>query len=176
MLRNILRAVAIALLIAGVAHAGSDNPTSSVTVTNGILPGTVGVPSAQVLSVQGETGMTPVQVTAPASTTLPLTQSALVSNVVLTAAAGHTLQGFTVTITSATEWVMVFDAATLPSNGAVTPKNVYYVPSDGTGGSISVNWQNPEGTFFTGIVIGCSSTGPFTLTASSLCAISGQIQ
>lgn len=59
-------------------------------------------------------------------------------------------------------WVMLFNATSLPSNGTVTPVWVRKLSTDD---ALSEAFDNPL-YFSTGIVVGFSSTGPFSLTAS----------
>jgi hypothetical protein len=63
-----------------------------------------------------------------------------------------------------------FDATALPSNGAVTPAKCYTVPA--ATASLSGAFPTPA-AFATGITIGVSTTGCFTLTASVHAFISG---
>lgn len=103
--------------------------------------------------------------------------SALCSNSVLKNTAG-VLNSFEVsadaTLAGAIWYVMVFDAASLPADGAVTPAKCYQQPSGTTqmGGTLG-----PGGvTFGTGIVIGVSTTGCFSKTASTHAFIAGDFQ
>ena len=112
------------------------------------------------------TTSTPLAVTPVTAT------AAAVSNQVLKATSG-TFFGAQVNTTSAAEWVMLFNLTALPSNGAVTPVAVWQVPVNST---LSIS-ENPGFTMSTGIVLGCSTTGPDTLTASALCKFaSGAVQ
>lgn len=87
------------------------------------------------------------------------------------------LYGFSATIGSTSGYVMLFDAIQLPANGAVTPKKCYPVTSNGTNGLVSASWQpGPPEIFATGITIGFSTTGCFTLTASTALYFSGDVQ
>lgn len=79
---------------------------------------------------------------------------------------------------SAAGFVLVYDAATLPSNGAVAscsgpatarPCLMWCAPIT-AGGYIDKQWNSPM-AFTTGVVVGISSTGCATLTA----ATTGQI-
>lgn len=80
----------------------------------------------------------------------------------------------TVKIGATSGYVMVFDAAALPANGAVTPAWCSpRIVSDGTSGGISVEWAHPM-QFSTGIVAAFSTTGCDTLTASATAKIMGQ--
>lgn len=112
--------------------------------------------------------LTPSVTTTPLALTPVTASTAVESNHVLKGSAG-TFYGVQVNTTSAAEWVMLFNATTLPANGAVTPVAVWQVPANTT---LSIS-ENPAFTMSTGIVIGCSTTGPFTLTASALCTFAG---
>ena len=102
----------------------------------------------------------------PAATVVVAT-SAVASNQVLKALPGF-FWGAQVNTTSAAEFVMLFDATALPANGAVTPVAVWQVPANTT-----IQLQPPTGVrMFNGITLGCSTTGPYTLTASALCGFS----
>lgn len=100
----------------------------------------------------------------PIALTPVTASSALASSQVLKGSAGA-FYGAQVNSTSAAEWVMLFNATVLPSNGAVTPVAWWQVAANST---LSIS----EGiglSLSTGIVLGCSTSGPFTLTASTLC-------
>ena len=111
------------------------------------------------------------------------TASALESSHVLKSTGPATLVGFQVNNTTASAiWVMVFDAATAPSAGTVTGCSAasssrpcvikwYQVAANST---LSEKWiPGPFPQLQTGIIVACSSTGPFTLTYSANCTISG---
>lgn len=164
---------------------GSDAFTATV---NG--SGTAGTANAGVLTIQGIASMTPVQVTLP---TTPLIASgngviaaptsvstgattrssgtAAASSQVLKASAGN-LYDLKVTIGATSGYLLLFDATSLPSNGAVTPVFCERVNSDGTAGGASFAWPMPF-PFATGITAGFSTTGCFTLTASATAAFFG---
>lgn len=106
----------------------------------------------------------------------PAASAALASNKVVKSSAGN-LYSFQVsadsTLSAAAWWIMIFDATSLPSNGAVTPAKCYAMPSGAT--SASYGWNSPV-AFATGITIGVSTTGCFSLTASVHAFISGDAQ
>ena len=77
------------------------------------------------------------------------------------------------TLSAAAWWVMIYDAATAPADGTVTPKKCYAQASGAT--SFSAAFATPP-IFTTGIVIGVSTTGCFTKTASIHAFISGDAQ
>ena len=99
--------------------------------------------------------------------------AALASNLVVKNAAGN-LYSFTVqadsTLYAAIWYIMVFDATALPSNGAVTPAKCYTMPASTA--NFSTAFPTPV-RHTTGIVIGVSTTGCFSLTASVHAFISG---
>ena len=99
--------------------------------------------------------------------------SALASNLVLKAAPGS-LYACYVTTGSTPGWLMLFDAIAAPSNGTVTPKDCIYCPANATT-EIELPFLTAE-PFATGITALFSSTGPFTLTASSTAFIKGIVQ
>lgn len=120
--------------------------------------------SAVTQPVSGSITSTPLALT-------PVTAStALESNHVLKGSGG-TFYGVQANTTSAGEWVMLLNATSLPSNGAVTPIAWWQVPINTT---LSIS-ESPAFTMSTGIVIACSTTGPFTLTASALCTFAGGV-
>ena len=102
--------------------------------------------------------------------------AALASNKVVKASAGN-LYSFNVsadsTLSGAAWWIMIFDATSLPGDGGVTPAKCYAVPTGTT--SYSAAFNLPV-AFTTGIVIGVSTTGCFTKTASTHAFISGDAQ
>lgn len=106
----------------------------------------------------------------------PVSTAALASNSVTKASAGN-LYSFEVsadvTLSAAPWWIMIFDATSLPSNGAVTPKKCYAMAGGVT--SYSAAFPTPA-AFGAGITIGVSTTGCFSLTASVHAFISGDAQ
>lgn len=78
------------------------------------------------------------------------------------------------TLSGAAWYVMIFDATSLPADGTVTPAKCYAQPSGTTqmGGTLAAGGA----TFGTGIVIGVSTTGCYTKTASTHAYIAGDFQ
>lgn len=97
--------------------------------------------------------------------------SVAASNLVAKAAAGY-LNSFTATDTSTAGYVLIFDATALPSNGTITPRLCYELASSS---SIQETFFNPI-PFNTGIVLGFSTTGCYSLTASTTAFLSAQVQ
>lgn len=82
------------------------------------------------------------------------------------------LSGFQVNSAGTAVYVMLFDATSAPDDGAVTPVKWYRLATESTGSAI---WTDPM-RMNTGAVLVCSSTGPFTKTASATCTFSGEIR
>lgn len=107
----------------------------------------------------------------------PASSTVLASNVVVKAAPG-TLFSFEVqadaTLSGAAWYVMIFNSTTLPADGTVTPAKCYAQPTGTTqmGGSFATGGV----AFSTGIVIGVSTTGCFTKTASTHGFLSADFQ
>lgn len=88
--------------------------------------------------------------------------AAVASNQVAKAAPG-VLYGLNVAVGASAGYVMLFDAVAFPANGAVTPKKVFQVAANSF---VDLKWERGL-KFTTGIVVGFSTTGPYTLTASA---------
>ena len=147
-----------------VLSAPSYAQNLQVVTTCGTLSLSPGMSAAGSQDVTGKACQNGTTVVTPTTVTPVTASSALESNHVLKNAAGAFF-GVQVNTTSAAEYVMLFNATSLPSNGAVTPEAVWQVPANST---LSIS-ENPGLSFATGIVVGCSTTGPLTLTASALC-------
>lgn len=87
------------------------------------------------------------------------------SSLVLKGSAG-TLYDISVSIGATSGYFLLFDATSLPGNGAINPAFCQYVQSNGTVGGSSFAWPSPM-TFLTGVTAGFSTTGCATLTASA---------
>jgi hypothetical protein len=83
------------------------------------------------------------------------------------------LAGMNVTTGAAAGYVMVFDAATVPADGAVTPLRCLPVAAN-TG--VDINFRGSPLKFDTGAVIAFSTTGCYTKTSSATAFIAGDIQ
>lgn len=162
----------------GSSLVGSGNP---LYVTGPVTPS--GTQDVNIKQYNGATvGATNPEFVAaiPSSSSLagiaPSATQAAASNSVLKGSAGI-LRSLTVTIGATAGWVMVFDATTLPGNGATTTtlKWCYPVNSDGTKGGIDKDWNTPL-TFTTGITVGFSSTACNSLTASATAFFYGEVQ
>lgn len=87
--------------------------------------------------------------------------------------AGGLLYGFQVNTTTLSTWVVVLDTRTAPSNGAITPVKWYQPAANST---MTVYFGPNPLQMLTGITVACSTTGPFTFTATATCTISGETQ
>lgn len=185
------------LVGAGASGTGSLRTTQSQDTSTiaGSAPGTAGTPSANVVSVQGVGSGTPVvvnqtQINGNAVSTgsgtsgtgtqriteaaaAPTSASALAANTVVCGAACQ-LTSFNVsadsTLSGAAWWVMIYNATSAPADGAVTPIKCFAATSGTT--SLNGAFTAPL-NLSTGAVIGVSTTGCFTKTASTHAFISG---
>jgi|GEM_PF-2063984 hypothetical protein len=90
---------------------------------------------------------------------------------------GASIASLSVVIGASSGYVMLFDAISIPADGAVTPKWCQYVVSDGTSGNLVQQWApGPPLQFANGIVVVFSTSGPFTKMASATAAFSAQVQ
>lgn len=107
---------------------------------------------------------------------IPVSSAALAANTIIKASAGN-LYSFEVaadsTLSAAAWWIMIHNATSAPADGAVTPLKCYAMPLGTT--TFSAAFPTPV-AFSTGIVIGVSTTGCFTKTASTHAFISGDAQ
>ena len=106
----------------------------------------------------------------PPAVTPQATASAATSKV-LKASAGN-LYSFT-GLSTVAGYYLVFDSATDPGNGAVTPKYcIGAYPANTVGGA---SWGSALASFSNGITVVFSTTGCFTETQSATAFISGQV-
>lgn len=153
--------------------------------------GTAGTANAGVITIQGIASMTAVQVTLPTTpliasgsgvvdtltteasqATTTIATSALAANLVVNAAATN-LYSFEVaadsTLYAAAWWIMIYNATSAPTDGAVTPAKCYAMPVGAT--SFAAAFTKPV-RFSTGVTIGVSTNGCFTKAASTHAFIS----
>jgi hypothetical protein len=156
-------AIAIALsLLASAAFAGDqvtiNNPSNTYTA----------VVDSQGLHVVCDDCVIPAGATANQMTTT------LSSSLVVTGK--HGLIGFHLTNTNTvSEYIMLFDSASAPADGAVTPLGCFVIPapqSPAVSSTLSMANNSPAPTYQSGIVVVVSSTGCFTKTATSTAYIS----
>lgn len=94
------------------------------------------------------------------------------SSHILKASSG-VLNGFSATSAGTAGYVLIFDSATVPADGAVIPKMCYILPATQSTGA---SWLTYPAPFINGIVVAFSSTGCFTKTSSATAFFSAQIQ
>lgn len=83
------------------------------------------------------------------------------------------LNGFDATSGGSAGYVMLIDSATVPADGAVTPKFCFALPATSTTGA---SWISYPVFFANGIVAVFSTTGCFTKTISATAFFSAQVQ
>lgn len=100
----------------------------------------------------------------PEAPAIPVVSSAVEGSHILKAFPGALLELY-VTTGATPGYIMTFNSASVPADGAVTPINCVYAPATNT---VSINWapQPPEWNNL-GIVAVFSSTGCFTKTLSA---------
>lgn len=106
---------------------------------------------------------------------VPVFSTALEASHILKASAGN-LYNLTVNIGATSGWLMLFDATTVPADGAVTPSYATPLLSNGTLGFLSLEWDTAPVHFVNGIVAVFSTTGPFTKTASVAASFFGNVK
>lgn len=176
-MKRLLPFLLAALVVCGAALAqdltpnvvGGQYHTTPPTVTNGQ---TVGI---QVDS-HGVVAVSPGPSSASGAGVAYTSSAALAANQVVKASAGN-LYSFDVsadsTLSAAAWWIMIYDAASAPVDGAVTPAKCYAMPAGTTGYAAAFFTPLRLGT---GITIGVSTAGCFTKTASTHAFISGDAQ
>lgn len=102
---------------------------------------------------------------------VPSATAAVAGSLILKASAGN-LYGYNVVAGASAGYVMIFNSATVPADGAVTPLRC--IPLAANAG-IDRSFDIPR-RFSTGITIVFSTTGPFTKTASATAFIAGEFQ
>lgn len=96
----------------------------------------------------------------------PVSSAALESSHILKASAGN-LYGAYCTTGAVAGFFMIFDSATVPADGAVTPIHCIQAPVNT---SVSFDPGAAPESYVNGIVVVFSTTGPFTKTANSATA------
>lgn len=141
----------------------------------GTSPGTVLVPGVNAF-ITNTVAVTNAPSAASTSGLTPTTTSALAANLVVKASGGN-LYSFEVaadsTLSATAWWIMIYNATSAPGDGAVTPLKCYAMPLGAT--SFAAAFPTPL-ALSTGGVIGVSTTGCFTKTASTHAFISGDAQ
>ncbi len=160
MLKRCLIAATL-LLVAPTTYAQS--PSTSQQVIPGYLTN-IGCPPAQSYCfVQSNLALATVQSTATEAFH------------VLKASAGN-LYSISVTVGATSGYLMIFNAISAPTDGAVTPAYCIPVTSNGTNGLNGASWSVNPASFSTGITAVFSSTGCTTKTASATAFFTAQVQ
>jgi hypothetical protein len=102
----------------------------------------------------------------------PIVSSAAEGSHVLKSSGGN-LYSLYVTTGGTAGYIMTFNAASVPADGAVTPVECVQIPANST---VSVSFINgPADVYSTGIVAVFSSTGCFTKTVSATAFFKGRV-
>jgi hypothetical protein len=171
--------------------AGSSSlPTGSNTIGAVTGPSAAALATA-VLQTTGNTALstinttlgTPMQATGGTVDIAPSASSAIgITPIVSTSAeGGHVLKAsggnlYAVYVTTGATggYLMVFNSATVPADGAVTPLECVNVPANQT---IGISYgSGPPAVYSTGISAAFSTTGCFTKTASATAFFHGSVQ
>jgi hypothetical protein len=124
-------------------------------------------------TVAAGNGVVPSPASESAAGLIPIPSTALEANHVIKGSAGN-LYSFNVSadsmLSGAAWWLMIYNATSAPSDGAVTPIKCYAFPSGTTGYSAAFTLPI---NLSAGITLGVSTTGCFTKTASAHAFISG---
>jgi hypothetical protein len=126
-----------------------------------------------VASDQSALSVQPTPTSSSSAAITPGASSTLEAGHVLKASAGN-LYSLYVATTTASGWLMTFNATSAPADGAVTPVEAVQIPA-GSAAAISFDGAPPD-FYSTGIVAVFSSTGPFTKTASSTAFFKWRVQ
>lgn len=90
-------------------------------------------------------------------------------SLILKASAGN-LYGFNAVSGASAGYLLIYDSATVPADGATTPKRAYVLAANS---SIDVSLPVPD-RFASGIVMVFSTTGPFLKTISATAFLAGE--
>lgn len=120
----------------------------------------------------GNTAVDLAPTSAATAGNVPTATAAVASNLVVKGTPGN-LYSWVVTSGASAGYVMIFNATTLPADGAVTPADCRVIAANSTIGS--GNYDIPE-RYSAGIVIGFSTTGCFSKTASATAYIRATFQ
>lgn len=138
---------------------GAAQAVSVVGGSVGLLGGTSAIGSVYTTpSANANAGIVPVKTATAAS------------SVILKNTAGN-LYGFNADSGISAGYVLVFDSATVPANGTVTPIKAYNLAATS---SVEVGYSPPI-RCANGCVLAYSTTGPFTLTLSATAFLSGDM-
>jgi|CXWL01.1.fsa_nt_gi hypothetical protein len=155
-MRRIYLAGTVLAVLVGLGLAGAYHAVQAQVITQPRVPTVVITPSS-----------------ASGAAIAPSAVAAITGAQLLKASAGN-LYGFNVTSSTTAGYVLLFNSATVPADGAVTPVKCYKLSANST---ISGSWlPGPAARFSSGIVIVYSTTGCFTKTVEDTAFISGDYQ
>ena len=110
---------------------------------------------------------------APLGNPIVAVQNSTAAGDLIAKASSGLLNGFSATSGASNGYVLIFDSATVPSDGPVTPKLCYILPAYSTTGA---SWINNPVNFVNGITLVFSTTGCFSKTISNTGFFSAQVQ
>lgn len=163
-----LALAAILACAATPAFAQATYPTPAGSRVNGYVPLTCDSSGANCAPMPGGASAPSASATsgvAPAST--PVASASLVAK----ATAGN-LYGYNVTSAATAGYILIFNSATVPADGTVTPAMCLPLAAN-TG--IDQSYRTPE-YYSAGVTLVFSSTGCFTKTASATAFISANVK
>jgi len=154
--------------------SGNTNPSVHTVAKVSLFNGTSWDRGRSIDAVAAGTGMgvisTAIAPHSAASGALASSATSVVaSSLILKASAGN-LYGFNVVSGASAGYLLIYDSATVPADGATTPKRAYVIAANA---SMSVSFEIPR-RFASGIVLVFSTTGPFLKTASPTAFLSGE--
>jgi hypothetical protein len=167
---------AIGLIGFGAEACAQSSAPKVVTACSSMSPFSTQNAGTTGSSTVGTNGALCVNGTFTQGTATHIQSGALAANLVVKASSGQ-LYSFEVsadsTLSAAAWWLMIYDATSAPVDGAVTPAKCYAIPSGSTG--FTAGFGTPV-TFTVGMVIGVSTTGCFTKTATTHAFIAADYQ
>lgn len=152
----------------GAAGTGTQRVTTSTDSTVGTVTNPVGVKGLDGATISGPFNPLPVLIV-PSSSTGVTTQSCTVACASTIVTGGHGVYGLSASST-ATGWILVYDATSCSANGTVTPKKAYaYTVANST---LGVSWSDSPMVVSVGAAVCFSTSGPYTATASTTAFLS----
>lgn len=166
--RLLYSALGIGLLV-GAALAADNFPISTFGGTRTVIDAldTAGVYTIRTLPVAG-----PPPSSSSSVGITPVVSTAAEANHVLKNSPGN-LYGVVITTGGTAGYLLLFDATSAPSDGAVSPIYCVNTPANTTTG---LSFAAAPAVFATGITASFSSTGCFTKTASATATFAGQVK
>jgi len=146
----------------GSTKVAGVNGTSSASNANPFPTTTAGVTSTAVSSATNPFPNSPTPNTLTTSAPTSAQTATAAGSLIAKASAGN-CYGFNVVSGASAGYFMLFNSATVPADGTVTPFKVYVIAANA---SLGVHWDIPR-RFGTGITGVFSTTGPFTKTISA---------